>query len=608
MAKPLEVTERRSGLGSVEPVKPDINVDSLLDRVVGANGLWQWSIVMLLVFSTPSTPTFPVFANSIPEKRCRMEPELELMMEKQNLSFQDMGQWIGPWYATKSQNKTTFVGCERYKRNWTQAYLLQHVSAIQRSERTLENHLELETEPCPFGYVFQVDSTQYPGSVIAEFGTVCDTEWLAPLGTSIYMVGMMCGFLVSGWSSDRFGRKPVALFMTLVEIVSAIGISLSQSYISYTIFRGFSGLANMGRIAAYDVLALELTLARYRSYFIAVLALGHDFLMRALLSLVAFYISNWRLLNAVITAPALLGVLQLCFLSESPRWLISRDKLREAVAVLRYGYKLNHIGKRQQESMELIDLDQAVKNWISQGAPVSDESTKSKPKKVGMDSLKRTAWALCQTCSTPKLALTTILGIILFTAHSLLFYGLLLYANTVRGNVYIVSFVNASMAIPGVALAMVLYRFIRRRRLPLITLFLVSFVVLLVGGLYTYIVQPEKDIVLTVTANIAVICLVGCMLMLFIYLPELYPSTMRSQGFGIVSGLGQTGSIVCIFINELDNKVVHGLPILIYAGVTLIAIGSLFALQDTRGENLADFVMQVEPERIELSTEMTSRP
>ncbi|VDP39836.1 unnamed protein product [Schistosoma mattheei] len=502
-----------------------INVDQLYVNIVGACSIWQWFTAILVMFSNPSTPTFPVFANSIPQQRCRLSNNIENIIHLKNLSLEQVGIIIGPWKNKTDTNYTQMNGCYQYKLNWTEN-LFEEVIHTYDKGSFQSKFIHYQIIPCENGYVYELNELQYPGSVVIEFDTVCQHNWLVPLGSSIYFVGMMIGFIFGGWAGDQFGRKNSSIILAIIEFIFSICTSLSPNYIVYILSRAIVAIANIGKVTVLNVLVMEMTIAKYRSYIGAVMALGYNFLLRALISLEAYFIPNWRWLNLSVMAPNLLCILYFWCLVESPRWLLSK-------------------GRR-------------------------------------IDALK----------SLKQLAKNTILGVILFSGEVMTFFGLLLYARAVRGSVYLVSFINACTSIPALFLSTILYRVIRHRKPPLFFVYIVAFIILLSCGLYTYIFNPEGDLILAIGSNLSLIFLAAGLFMLYIYIPELYPSVIRSQGFGTVAGLGRTGSIICTFINQLDISIGHGVPLIIYSVVIFMQLILLYVIPDTSGENLPDMIVE----------------
>lgn len=570
---------------------PNINVDGILENVVKPCGLWQWSVVLLLACSSCSVVTFPVYANSASAHRCAMEPHIEnyFQTQKHNLTFSQIASLIGPWFEGKHSLKYQQLGCFRYQREWS-----------NWTETDLQNfcHDSIPAvdaiEPCPFGYVFDSDPKKYPGNVVREFETVCHNAWLVPLGTSVFMCGMSLGFMSGGWCGGKFGRRRTVTVCALFEIASAVWTSLSLNYTSYIISRAVMAMFATAKNSVAGILVIELTVARYRSTFKTVQTLGLAFFHRSLLALWAYYIPNWRWLNAVAMGPSVLCLAYIFIMPESPRWLLSQNRKAEALQVLKKGYTINHVRKSRRDFYEQVQQqEQQIQQHQPQPQNVLDTEKQTEQSRTNSamlcDESKAAPSPRPQT-RTRKITLirTTLLSVFIMFGVTLSFTGIIFYSRVVRGYVYLVGFLNGLMAIPGTTLFMLLYRYFRRRKYPLLTLCSVSSVILASSGLYTVIVQPENDIVLTIGSNLAFVLILSSLCMGNMYIPELFPSLWRTQGHGTVMGLARIGGILCAFVNELDRVVMHGTPTLLYSIVLLGISIALLCLPDTKGENLPD--------------------
>ncbi|KAK4471741.1 hypothetical protein MN116_005141 [Schistosoma mekongi] len=556
------------------------------------------------MFSNPSTPTFPVFANSIPLQRCRLSKQIEDIINLNNLSVEQVGVIIGPWKSKGDINSSQMNGCYQYKLHWTENVFKEEINAYLKGSFK-SKYTNYPIIPCQDGYVYELNKLQYPGSVVAEFGTVCDRNWLVPLGSSIYFVGMMIGFLFGGWAGDNLGRKKSSIILAIIEFIFSICISFSPNYVVYILSRAIVAIANIGKVTVLNVLAMEMTIAKYRSYIGAVMALGYNFLLRSLTSLEAYFVPNWRWLNVFVMAPNLLCILYFWCLVESPRWLLSKGRRTDALKSLKFAYRVNHfhIAKTIKsvnvlDEMirleELYDKEQMQKRTAHIYSDINNTHRTSDNDQFNQDENSKSCMKFIKSFSMPfstrQLAKKSMLGVALFSGEVMTFFGLLLYARAVRGNVYLVSFINACTTIPALCMSTILYRVVRHRKSPLFFVYIVSFIILLSCGLYTYIFNTEGDLILVVGSNLALIFLGAGLFMLYIYVPELYPSVMRSQGFGTVAGLGRLGSILCTFVNQLDTYIGHGVPLLIYSAVTFIQFILLGIIPDTSGENLPDVI------------------
>ncbi|CAL8089762.1 unnamed protein product [Calicophoron daubneyi] len=551
-----------------------INADELMENIIHPFGPWQWSIAFLLMFSVCSPMTFPVYANSASPHRCRMEPEIELYISEHNFSFTEVASRIGPWMA---DGNLTFSaqqrGCSRYKLNWTSIVLDQVFAA-----NTDFISGSIETERCPLGYVHELSKQHYPGNVVKEFETVCDRSWLVPLGTSLYLLGMSVGFLAGGWGGGKFGRKKALLCFCLLEFAGAVWTSLSPNYFSYVIARSFMSIGNIARITIGGVLMLELTVARYRSIFNSILSFGINFFYRGLMALWAFLIPNWRLLNVAVMAPNLLSILCIFYLPESPRWLLSKNLFEEALEVLKHACRINNPRDSLKGEKELENIFRGVvRTEIS--LPKSLNSVDITAGKPGFRPTSKVKHSYLKE---------TILGIEIMAFMSFCFTGFLFYTRTLRSYVYLVGFLNALFALPANLLYATIYRCTRYRKRPLMILILFAGIILAAGSIYTVVFKPETDVVLIVSTNLSLVLTNASIAMLFLYIPELFPSEIRTQRLGLIMGVSRIFAMMCTFVNELDFLWGHGVPLLFYSAALGLLFLSLAFMRDTSGENLPD--------------------
>ena len=71
---------------------------------------------------------------------------------------------------------------------------------------------------------------------------MCDVSALAALNKAIMFVGYMIGVLIGGVLSDKFGRKPIVYFLSVVCNIIALGASFVQVYWLYVTLRCLVGI------------------------------------------------------------------------------------------------------------------------------------------------------------------------------------------------------------------------------------------------------------------------------------------------------------------------------------------------------------------------------
>ncbi len=167
------------------------------------------------------------------------------------------------------------------------------------------------------------------------------TGWAA----SCALAGCMIGVALAGPASDRLGRRKVLLGAAVFFLVSALGTALPRNITEFVIFRMLGGVgvgaASMvsplyiaevspprfrGRMVSLNQLAIVsgILLAYFVNYFIA--GAGDEAWNVAL---------GWRWMFGAEALPAVLLLVLLFFVPESPRWLVKEGRREQAGAILR---------------------------------------------------------------------------------------------------------------------------------------------------------------------------------------------------------------------------------------------------------------------------------
>lgn len=543
------------------PQQNVLDIDSIFDNVVGPFGIWQAVTMFVICICTPSAITFPVFVNAIPKLRCRMEEGIESLFS--GLNFSTTASMIGPW-STEGSHDSRF-GCNMYKMTFSP---VEWSDFIQRAVSFTNNTQALER--CPNGYIYEPYSYQYPDTIVKEWNLVCDDQWKGPFSTSMFMVGMMVGYTFGGTLGDRLGRAKTIYLATLVEALFGCAVSFANTYLQYTIFRSLFGMACAVKIAAICTLFVELTSAKYRSFFGAGWSIYVNCVSRGCHTLFAMYLHNWRHLHLLVSLPAFVGVFLLLFIPESPRWLIAKGESKKAAETLFFAHRVN---KFRQTSLLTKENFFAAINYSEQ------------PKKAATTHFNKKNLKLCchrnqgsgsnppcfSLCGTSRMTRLSLLSTAIFTFQVCTYFGILYYAQIVRDSIYRVTFFNTLTTIPAVFISTIAYNRFQNRKIPLLCVYSLASAFLLIGGLFIVMTQPTSELSIIITINLALVLLSSSFSMIIIFIPELFPILLRTQALGVALGLGRVGCMVCSFINELDMEVKHGLPIVIY--------GSLLGLQ-----------------------------
>ncbi|MDQ1148259.1 MULTISPECIES: sugar porter family MFS transporter [Sphingobacterium] len=183
------------------------------------------------------------------------------------------------------------------------------------------------------------------------------------LTVSISLIGTIIGAIVAGRMADRYGRKPVLYFVASLYLLSALGCALASIWELFLLFRLLGGLAVGISSVVGPVYTSEIAPAKDRG------KLTGTFQIMIVLGIFTAYLTNflfmsvesggWRYMLGIMAVPALLFVLLLNLIPESPRWLLQRGQADKARAsYLRLETPAEMLGNQSQIPAKNVSLFQ----------------------------------------------------------------------------------------------------------------------------------------------------------------------------------------------------------------------------------------------------------
>lgn len=189
------------------------------------------------------------------------------------------------------------------------------------------------------------------GIISAALLTLGDSFTLGTLGKQAIAAGMVAGALLgcmaSGPLSDRLGRRMVVGLSGALFLLGSIGSAMAMSPTELTLMRLLLGLAVGAASQIVPVYIAELAPASRRGRLVLLfqLAIVSGVLIS---SLIGWWLSgspllirlldrggDWRMMVLIGAIPALMLLVGLIFLPESPRFLAAKGRRDEAIAILR---------------------------------------------------------------------------------------------------------------------------------------------------------------------------------------------------------------------------------------------------------------------------------
>ena len=162
------------------------------------------------------------------------------------------------------------------------------------------------------------------------------------LAGSVYIAGAVTGALFFGWLTDRLGRKTLFFVTVAVYATATVATAFSWNFVSFAVFRFFTGAGIGGEYAAINSTIQELIPARVRGW--TDLVINGSFWIGAAIGAGASIVLlnpavidpefGWRLAFFIGGALGLLIFIMRFWLPESPRWLITHGRPAEAAAIV----------------------------------------------------------------------------------------------------------------------------------------------------------------------------------------------------------------------------------------------------------------------------------
>ncbi len=156
------------------------------------------------------------------------------------------------------------------------------------------------------------------------------------LFVAAFLAGVALVMIVTGFLADVVGRKKVLIFAASLSAISIIFMVISRNIYELIGGRFIAGLAS-GMITVTVPLYISETIPsilRGRATLAYQLFLSFGILLSTIISLCFHQSENWRGIFLYALIPAAVFFLACLFISESPRWLASKNNFNEALKVL----------------------------------------------------------------------------------------------------------------------------------------------------------------------------------------------------------------------------------------------------------------------------------
>ncbi|XP_064466982.1 beta-alanine transporter-like [Ornithodoros turicata] len=533
-----------------------MDFDDILPHI-GEFGSYQKTIYLLLCLpasiSSALTLFSSIFISATPDHWCRV-PELDC--------FADV---FTPAAVKELSIPITGTGkfhkCEMYDVNYTAVITRAQLYAVQPvSDESWPR------KPCDNGWHY--DTTFYTSTLVTQTDAVCEAAWKVSMAQSVFYVGNVVGSLFFGYIGDRFGRKPSLTAVILLNVVTGLLTSFTSSYEWYIAYRGIIGLTFPAIFQTPVIMGMELMSPDKRTFSGMLVCIFFAIAMMALAGL-ASLLRDWFSLSLVCSVPFIALLALWWAVPESPRWLLSHNRLLEAEVLVQKIAKKN--GRKISRNF--------LQTWFEEKSHLKGATAK-------LDE----ALSVTALIRYPNIIKKVLIVSFCWTANTMVYNGLSFGVSSALNISEYLSFcISGAAEIPGIILAWVTMDRIGRRPVMIATM--------LLGGVActsTFFLPSDAVWVAVSLSSIGKMAITASFAIIYIYGAELFPTVLRAFAMGFPSmfaGLSLVLTPQILFLGQAHGTQV---PNLIFGALAIAGGFSVFFLPETSKAHLPQTLQEGE--------------
>lgn len=416
------------------------------------------------------------------------------------------------------------------------------------------------------GLLFGFDTAVISGTIpfIEPYFNLSDVTlgW----AVSSILLGCAIGAVISGRLSERYGRKVTLIFCALLFSITAVATGFSYRFDLFVIFRIFGGVA-VGMAAVISPMYIsEISPAHVRGRLVSLYQLAIT------LGILLAFMSNfllagsgadaWRWMFSVQAIPAMLFFVALFVVPESPRWLVSKNRIEDA------GLILTRIGGQAYGEKELESIR---------------ESFNTHQEKVKLSVLLEKRYFLPVTLGVLVAVFSQVTGY-----NSLLYYAPLIFKNAglETGDALFQTLAIGIINCVFTFVAIVTIDKVGRRLLLLSGSFLMTVCWALIA--FTFNPNSEGFLLLGIILIFCSVYAATIGPVTWTYIAEIFPNKIRALGISVATLLLWIACFITSFTFPVLAKAAgESGTFLIYGGLCLIYfLFIFFRLPETKGKPL----------------------
>ncbi|CAF3966181.1 unnamed protein product [Adineta steineri] len=526
-----------------------ISLDSILKKC-GDLGRFQYVhffFINLIAMSAGVIGFYYVFAAADPEHRCRLPPTI--------------------W-----PNDTSYYPINRTHEIFINSYIPKTKDGHkwEKCVRYTTGNLNDTLDICRDGWAY--DQSIFGYTFTEEANLVCSSEpkksWLATL--------MQCGgfsLLIIGSFGDRYGRKRITAIVTiLLLIVCLITQVMIQWLTTMTVETKFallllnqfaSGLT-ASTFSLTFILLLELTSSAHTG-FAGNSALVAFSIGEGIVTLFAYLAKDWQILKWADTLFVALVIPYLYFMPESPLYLYSKRQYPQLEALLR---RIARTNNRNEE------------DWY----PFYQDFIRKQPITLSNDNqvtfFQKLRQILSHRPTVVRLLISALLGFTTLMLYIKISYGLAVMKISPYLGILIGAVVEGAGYVTG---SLLISTRLARKGSFILMMILTIICVILIPITINH--SPDATVFIAQFGKFAIS---GSIAVSWIFVPELFPTSIRSSANGFFIAFSRIGAIVAPIINTSVANEYQSYTFYASSGLAMIVVLLTLLLPETKDKSMDD--------------------
>ncbi|ANZ96087.1 MFS transporter [Brochothrix thermosphacta] len=441
-----------------------------------------------------------------------------------------------------------------------------------KQQRSPKKKLSLVTWISTFGgLLFGYDTGVVNGAL--PYMAASDQLNLTPvtegLVASSLTFGAAFGAIIGGQFSDKKGRRKLIMYLAVMFFIATIGCSIAPNIEVMVISRVLLGLAVGGASVTVPAYLSEMSPANRRGRMVTMnelmIVTGQlmAFTFNAILATTFGDVSHiWRYMLVIATLPAVILWFGMLVMPESPRWLASKGRFGEALAVLL------QVREKEEAHEEIEEIKQHLEEE---------------------DAIQKARW---KDLSIPWIRRIVFIGIGIAVVqqitgvNSIMYYGTQILKNAGFGTQAAIVGNIANGVISVVATFVGIWLLGKIGRRPMLTIGLIGTTsALTLIGIFSYVLEGSAAlpyVVLSLTVTFLAFQQGAISPVTWLMLSEIFPLKLRGLGMGV--------TVFCLWITNF--LVGFSFPILLDA----FGLSNTFFMFAVLGIGAIIFVRKVLPE------------